>query len=91
MCGLVTFYVEGHDSGDLKQQLSEKHAVTVSTSHPSSTLIDATQRGIPVVVRASVHYYNSGGELEAFVRALADIIGAPVAPDHAEVAVLASI
>ena len=87
----MTFHVDGFDSADLRAQLSERFQVTVSTSGPSSTLIDATQRGIPVVVRASVHYYNSGEELEGFMRGLAEIIDAPVAAEHAEVTALASI
>ena len=38
--------------------------VNVSTSRPSSTLLDATARSLPTVVRASPHYYNSEDELE---------------------------
>jgi selenocysteine lyase/cysteine desulfurase len=47
----------------------------VSTSSPSSTLLDATARALPVVVRASPHYYNSEdeiGRLTSVIRKLAN-------------------
>ena len=44
--------------------------INLSTSQPSSTLLDATARGLPTLVRASPHYYNSEAEIE---RALAVI------------------
>lgn len=88
-CGLVTFTVEGFDSFDIKARLKEEASVELSVSGPSSTLIDATQRGLLPVVRASVHYYNNGDELRWFVVSLAKIIGAPV--ESKNVAALASI
>ena len=50
--------------------------------------IDATQRSLPPVVRASVHYYNSGEELHRFVAALAECIGAGEAEAEAAAAKL---
>lgn len=50
--------------------------------------IDATQRSLPPVVRASVHYYNSGEELQRFVAALAECIGAREAEAEAAAAKL---
>ena len=38
--------------------------VNVSTSSPASTLLDATARSLPTVVRASPHYYNTEAEIE---------------------------
>jgi selenocysteine lyase/cysteine desulfurase len=37
--------------------------INVSTSRPSSTLLDATARGLPTVVRASPHYFNNDAEI----------------------------
>jgi selenocysteine lyase/cysteine desulfurase len=46
--------------------------VNLSVSKPSSTLLDATARALPTVVRASPHYYNTEEEIS---RAL-EVIGA---------------
>jgi selenocysteine lyase/cysteine desulfurase len=37
--------------------------INLSTSEPSSTLLDATARALPTVVRASPHYYNTEQEI----------------------------
>ena len=37
--------------------------VNVTTSDPSSTLLDSTARSLPVIVRASPHYYNTEEEV----------------------------
>ena len=44
--------------------------INVSTSRPSSTLLDATARRLPPVVRASPHYYNSEEEIERLLAVL---------------------
>jgi selenocysteine lyase/cysteine desulfurase len=44
--------------------------INVSTSQPSSTLLDATARRLPIVVRASPHYYNTEHEVERLVDAI---------------------
>jgi selenocysteine lyase/cysteine desulfurase len=46
-------------------------------SSPSSTLIDATRRHLPDLVRASVHYYNQDAELERVVGLVKAIAGQP--------------
>mmetsp|Transcript_23875 Transcript_23875/g.35031 ORF Transcript_23875/g.35031 Transcript_23875/m.35031 type:complete len:445 (-) Transcript_23875:113-1447(-) len=63
-CGIVTFTVRGIDPGVVKKYLSDQN-VFVSVSAPPSTLIDATERSLPELVRASVHYFNT--ELEIFI------------------------
>ena len=70
---IVTFSVAGIEAGAVKAHLAEA-AINVSTSSPSSTLLDATARALPVVVRASPHYYNSEdeiGRLTSMIRTLA--------------------
>ena len=45
--------------------------INLSTSQPSSTLLDATARGLPTLVRASPHYYNSEAEIEQALEVIA--------------------
>ena len=45
--------------------------MNVSTSSPASTLLDATARSLPTVVRASPHYYNTEAELERLLDVVA--------------------
>ena len=61
-CGIVTFTVEGVAAEEVESRLREAD-IHVSCSSPNSTLIDATRRGLPDVVRASVHYFNLDDEL----------------------------
>jgi selenocysteine lyase/cysteine desulfurase len=71
---IVTFSVAGCEAGAVKARLAAA-GINVSTSSPSSTLLDATARGLPVVVRASPHYYNTEdeiGRLTAAIRRLAN-------------------
>ncbi len=67
---IVTFTVAGHDASAIKAALAEAQ-INVSTSSPSSTLLDATARGLPTVVRASPHYYNTENEVGRLVEAVA--------------------
>jgi cysteine desulfurase / selenocysteine lyase len=59
---IVTFSVRGFDADAVKAQLAGA-GINVDTSRPSSTLLDATARRLPTIVRASPHYYNSEGEI----------------------------
>ena len=65
-CGLVTFSVTGVGAKEVETRLREKR-IQVSVSSPASTLIDASKRELPDLVRSSVHYYNEESELEALV------------------------
>lgn len=71
-CGIVTFTKEGVAADRIKAALAEK-GINVSVSRPSSTLLDATRRGLPPVVRASVHYYNDEAEIERLLQAVSAI------------------
>ncbi len=61
-CAIVSFAVEGIESEAIEAGLRER-GVNVSTSSRASTLLDATARDLPVVVRASPHYYNTEDEI----------------------------
>ncbi len=65
-CGIVSFSVAGVDADEIETRLRQG-GIKVSVSTPNSTLIDATRRQLPEVVRASVHYYNQDSELQALV------------------------
>ncbi len=69
-CGIVTFTKAGEGAEALKARLAQLR-MNVSVSRPSSTLLDFAARGIPEVVRASVHYYNTEVEVDRFVAAVA--------------------
>jgi cysteine desulfurase / selenocysteine lyase len=65
-CGIVTFTVDELEASKLKERLT-REGINVSVSPPSSTLLDSTARGLPEMVRASVHYYNTDEELDRLV------------------------
>ncbi|MGE0093333.1 MAG: aminotransferase class V-fold PLP-dependent enzyme [Alphaproteobacteria bacterium] len=71
-CGIVTFTYEGREPEKLRDQL-RKRRINAWISGPSSTRLDMEERKIPMLVRASVHYYNTEQEVMRFcevVRAL---------------------
>lgn len=71
-CGIVSFTLSVRPSSDVVAELSRRGINTV-TSSPRATLLDATARNLPDVVRASVHYYNSEEEVERFAREVAGL------------------
>jgi selenocysteine lyase/cysteine desulfurase len=66
---IVTFAIDGKESAAVRQALAAKN-INLTTSSPDSTLLDATARRLPVLVRASPHYYNSEAEIDAAVAAV---------------------
>ena len=68
-CGITTFTAEQREAEAVQEALRDRD-VNVSVSPPSSTRLDAEHRGLPALVRASVHYYNTEAEIERFVAAL---------------------
>ena len=70
--GIVTFTLEGVDATAIKGVVGAQ-GINVSVSNPSSTLLDATRRNLPPVVRASVHYYNDEAEVARLVNAVRSI------------------
>ncbi|NLE79755.1 MAG: aminotransferase class V-fold PLP-dependent enzyme [Rhodococcus sp.] len=65
-CGIVTFTVDGYDSGDVRTALSRSN-ITVTASPRGSTLLDMTGRDLVSVVRASPHYFTSYSDLDTAV------------------------
>jgi selenocysteine lyase/cysteine desulfurase len=73
-CGIVTFLGQGVGPEAVKTALARKR-INVSVSDAAWTRIDMDARGIPALVRASVHYYNSEEEVDAFAAAVAALLG----------------
>ena len=68
-CGIVTFTVAGVLAQHVQQHLS-RQGVNVSVSLVDYARLDLPHRGLPDLVRASVHYYNTDQELDRLVKAL---------------------
>lgn len=66
---IVSFTFDGLEARELMSKLSARE-INVSVSPPSTTPLDATARGLPNVVRASPHYYNTSSEITQFVSAV---------------------
>ncbi|HET6950690.1 MAG TPA: aminotransferase class V-fold PLP-dependent enzyme [Acidimicrobiales bacterium] len=71
-CGIVTFTVDGVEARAVQAHLAAA-GINVSVSLPSATLLDARARDLPPLVRASVHYLTTDDELDAAVRAVAEL------------------
>ncbi len=67
--GIVAFTQAGRDPFETKQRLGAE-AINLSVTTPDSTLLDATRRKLPPMLRASVHYYNDEAEIDRLIRAL---------------------
>ena len=70
-CGIVTFTVDGVPADEVQRRLAER-GVNVSVSLVEYARLDLTPRGLPDLVRASVHYYNTEDELLRLIEALPD-------------------
>ncbi|HEX6612066.1 MAG TPA: aminotransferase class V-fold PLP-dependent enzyme, partial [Hyphomicrobiaceae bacterium] len=64
-CGIVTFTKEGEEPDAIKHRLGG-HRINVSVSRARYATLDLGKRGLPAVVRASVHYYNTSEEVCRF-------------------------
>ena len=72
-CAIVTFASSKMASTELVKVLKNYH-INVSSSSPGSTLIDASRRQLPVLVRASVHYFNDKAQVDQLLVALRKIL-----------------
>ncbi|MBM4325904.1 MAG: aminotransferase class V-fold PLP-dependent enzyme [Deltaproteobacteria bacterium] len=72
-CGIVTFSVDGKKPEKIRQALRDVR-MNVSVSPARFTLLDMKSRGLhDGLVRASVHYYNTSGEIDRFCRTLQEM------------------
>lgn len=71
-CGIVTWVHEGQAPEDVAATLRAQ-GINTSTSRASSTLLDFTARGLTIVNRAAVHYYNTENEVDRLLSALSEL------------------
>lgn len=68
-CAIVSFTIEGVDPQMAVLRLREK-GIVIGASVPSSTRLDSEARGLPVLLRAAPHYYNTHQEIDRAAEAL---------------------
>jgi cysteine desulfurase / selenocysteine lyase len=71
-CAIVTFDVAGVPADQVMGTL-RRRGINVSVSATSSAVIESLERGLPDLVRASPHYFNTSDELDRLVEAVAAI------------------
>lgn len=69
---IVSFTMEGREADAIVRSAAAA-GITIGASEPSSTRIDAEVRALPVVVRASPHYYNTEAEIDRLIAHLAGL------------------
>jgi|GEM_PF-2124857 len=69
LCGIVTFTVDGIDCEAVRRALCAT-GIKVSVTALDAAQLDLPGRGLSELVRASVHYYNTGEELARSAAAL---------------------
>ncbi|MFI5494948.1 aminotransferase class V-fold PLP-dependent enzyme [Actinoplanes sp. NPDC051859] len=69
LSGIVTFTVDGVDAAEVKRVLGGA-GINTSTSSADYAQWHLKGRGLPDVVRASTHYYNTEAELDLLCRQL---------------------
>jgi selenocysteine lyase/cysteine desulfurase len=65
--------VDGVAADEVQARLRSQ-GINVSVSGPSSTRLDAVRRRLPPLVRASVHYVTTDGELDRLAAAVGDMV-----------------
>ncbi|WP_350349045.1 aminotransferase class V-fold PLP-dependent enzyme [Agromyces sp. G08B096] len=68
-CGIVTFTIDGIDPHTVQSRLTEQR-INTSVSVMEYARLDLEHRGLPAVVRASVHYFNTDREIDQLIETL---------------------
>jgi len=71
-CAIVTFDVAEVPADHVMETL-RRRGINLSVSATSSAVIESLERGLPDLVRASPHYFNTDDELDRLVEAVAEI------------------
>ena len=71
-CGIVSFTHQRVAAPVIMAHLAA-HRINVTTSSPYGTRFDMEARQLPMVVRASVHYYNDDAEIAQLGAAVAEL------------------
>ncbi|MEQ8665056.1 MAG: aminotransferase class V-fold PLP-dependent enzyme [Rhodospirillales bacterium] len=70
--GICTFVIDVVAPATVREKLWARN-INTSLSKSSSTLLDMTARGLDLINRASVHYFNTEDEIDRTVDAVAEI------------------
>jgi selenocysteine lyase/cysteine desulfurase len=73
-CAIVTFSARSQDAASIRNGCTAA-GINLSISAPSSTLLDATARGLPSLVRASPHYFNDENEIDRLIEIIRRMAG----------------
>jgi len=65
-CAIVSFTLAGSEAAAVVAAAA-RAGITIGTSPPASTRLDAEARALPALVRASPHYYNTEDEVDRLV------------------------
>lgn len=74
-CAIVSFTIEGTKARAFVEQAGQA-GIVIGASSPASTRLDAEARGLPDLVRASPHYFNSEAEVDRLVALCATVAAA---------------
>lgn len=76
LSGIAVFSLDRDDPQAVMQQLYDQ-GINVTVIPPYMTFLDSNARKLPVLMRASPHYYNTEEELDRFTNALAACLKNP--------------
>jgi len=76
LCAIVTAQPGGRDSTEIKLELRAR-GINTSSPNRSDAVIDMDAKGAASALRLSPHYYNTSGEIDTAVAALAEILALP--------------
>ena len=69
---IVSFTVEGQEARAVVRAAGAV-GITIGVSDPSSTRLDAEARALPLLVRASPHYYNTEAEIDRLLECVSGL------------------
>jgi selenocysteine lyase/cysteine desulfurase len=69
---IVTFSVAGMSATEVKARATAER-FNITSSQPSSTLLDALARSLPEIARVSPHYYNAEDEILQFSKLISKL------------------
>jgi selenocysteine lyase/cysteine desulfurase len=73
LCAIVTVEPAGRQGADIKLALRAR-GINTSSPDREDAVIDMDAKGAPSALRISPHYYNTAGEIDAAVEALAELL-----------------
>jgi selenocysteine lyase/cysteine desulfurase len=73
LCAIVTVEPAGHQGADIKLALRAR-GINTSSPDREDAVIDMDAKGAASALRISPHYYNTAGEIDTAVEALAELL-----------------